>query len=356
MTPEWLTNLHETVTAEGGAVRVTIIRADGSAPRGVGCAMTVGRTVFNGTIGGGALELAALLAARDLLKSLVAVTKTQWRREVRDFPLGPALGQCCGGFVQLLFEPVGLAELRDVPVATSEDMLLVRPITSGQPWRVITHRKGDQEAWPIGVRGYVRECLSGARGRDAALISDWFIEPVSTPVQALFVYGAGHVGRAVIKAFADLPFEIYWVDTDAERYPTDLSVNVRKLVATDPAEAARHAPPGTWHVIMTYSHAIDFNVCRAVMERGVFGYIGVIASKTKRARFVRRLREIGIPEPSIAQLQAPIGLAGLDGKEPAVIAVSLAADFLLRLQQSEVQRNLPQSNIVGGAHGRHTAP
>ena len=92
------------------------------------------------------------------------------------------------------------------------------------------------------------------------------------------------------------------------------------------------------------------------MERGVFGYIGVIASKTKRARFVRRLRESGIPEPSIAQLQAPIGLAGLDGKEPAVIAVSLAADFLLRLQQSEVQRNLPQSNIAGGVHGRHTAP
>jgi len=356
MTPEWLTNLHETVTAEGGAVRVTIIRADGSAPRGVGSAMTVGRAVFTGTIGGGALELTALLAARDLLDGYVAVTEPQWRREVRDFPLGPALGQCCGGFVQLLFEPVGLAELRDVPVASSEDALLVRPIKPGQPWRFATHRKDDREAWPLGVRGYVRECLSGTRGRDAALISGWFIEPVSVSAQPLFLYGAGHVGRAVIKAFVDLPFEIYWVDTDAERYPSGLPVNVRKLVATDPADAARHAPPGAWHVIMTYSHAIDFDVCRAVMEHGVFGYIGVIASRTKRVRFVKRLREVGIPEPSIAQLQAPIGLAGLDGKEPPVIAVSLAADFLLRLQQGGVQRNLPQTDRARGAHDRHTAP
>ena len=203
MKPEWLTNLHETVTAEGGAVRVTIIRADGSAPRGVGSAMTVGRAVFTGTIGGGALELTALLAARDLLDGYVAVTEPQWRREVRDFPLGPALGQCCGGFVQLLFETVGEAELRDVPVASSKDMLLARPIKSGQPWRFATHRKDDQEAWPLGVRSHVRKCLSGTRGRDAVLNSDWFIEPVNAPVQALFVYGAGHVGRAVVKTFAD---------------------------------------------------------------------------------------------------------------------------------------------------------
>ena len=107
---------------------------------------------------------------------------------------------------------------------------------------------------------------------------------------------------------------------------------------------------------MTHSHAIDFDVCHAVMKHCDFGYIGVIASRTKRVRFERRLREVGIPDPLIAQLQAPIGLARLDGKEPAVIAVSLAADFLLRLQQGCAQRSLPKTERAAESDDRHTAP
>ena len=350
MTREWLTNLREMVEAERSAIRVTIIRADGSTPRGVGCAMIVGRTAFSGTIGGGALELSALRTARSLLNLFAADTEPQWWREVHDFPLGPALGQCCGGFVQLLFERVGEAELRDVPIASSKDMLLVRHIKPGQPWRFATHRKDDEDAWPLKIRGYVRKCFSGTRGRDAALISDWFIEPINVSNQDMFLYGAGHVGRAVTKAFVDLPFKIYWVDTHPERYPSDFPENVTKLVARDPADAVRHAPPGAWHVIMTHSHAIDFDICHAVMKHCDFGYIGVIASRTKRVRFERRLREVGISDPLIAQLQAPIGLARLDGKEPAVIAVSLAADFLLRLQNGGIQRSLLQTERSEGAH------
>ena len=347
---EWLTNLQEMVEAERSAVRVTIIRADGSTPRGVGCAMIVGRTAFSGTIGGGALEMGALRTARRLLALFATDTALQWWREVHDFPLGPALGQCCGGFVQLLFERVGEAELRDVPIASSKDMLLVRHIKPGQPWRFVTHRKDDEDAWPLKICGYVRKCFSGTRGRDAALISDWFIEPINVSNQNMFLYGAGHVGRAVTKAFVDLPFKIYWVDTHPERYPSDFPENVTKLVARDPADAVRHAPPGAWHVIMTHSHAIDFDICHAVMKHCDFGYIGVIASRTKRVRFERRLREVGIPDPLIVQLQAPIGLAWLDGKEPAVIAVSLAADFLLRLQNGGIQRSLLQTERAEGAH------
>ena len=350
MTREWLTNLREMVEAERSAIRVTIIRADGSTPRGVGCAMIVGRTAFSGTIGGGALELGALRTARRLLTPSAMDTAPQWWREVHDFPLGPALGQCCGGFVQLLFERVGEAELCDVPIASSKDMLLVRHIKPGQPWRFATHRKDDEDAWPLKIRGYVRNCFSGTRGRDAALISDWFIEPINVSNQDMFLYGAGHVGRAVTKAFVDLPFKIYWVDTHPERYPSDFPENVTKLVARDPADAVRHAPPRAWHVIMTHSHAIDFDICHAVMKHCDFGYIGVIASRTKRVRFERRLREVGIPDPLIAQLQAPIGLARLDGKEPPVIAVSLAADFLLRLQNGGIQRSLLQTERAEGAH------
>ncbi len=344
MTRGWLRHLSDLIAAEGCAVRVTIIRADGSAPRDVGSAMTVGRQAFTGTIGGGALELQALREARALLAE-ERDGETAWHRTVRDFPLGPALGQCCGGYVHVLFERITDADVIERP--EGEDLVLLRPL-SGGPWQFARHRKDDQDTWPLPVRAHVREILSGARPREAAVVDGWYVEPMDAIRQPLFLYGAGHVGRAVVKVLTDLPFEIYWVDTDTDRYPDTVPDGVQRLVSADPADAARHAPKGAWHVIMTYSHAIDFDICQAVLGRGDYGYAGVIASKTKRARFTRRLREAGITEAAIADLHAPIGLAGLDGKEPAVIAVSLAADFLLRLQQGAAASRLPQKNEARG--------
>jgi len=325
----WLDDLAE---SDDVRVRVSVIAAAGSSPNQVGSAMTVGAEEFTGTIGGGTLELEALKQARQLLDQ--ADTADPWFRLVRDFPLGPALGQCCGGHVKLLFETVTAAEAETIraSAALEDGRLLLRPFDCGRPIEVVDARAADLGTYPPAVAQVLRELGSGARDWSAVAKQGWLIEPIRARRQVMFLYGAGHVGRAVVHAFQGLPFDIYWVDTDASRYPEAIPAGIERMVSANPADAARLAPAGAWHVVMTFSHAIDFDVCQTVLARGDFNYLGVIASKTKRQRFQRRLRDAGINDAAIARLIAPIGLEGLAGKEPAVIAVSLAADFLIRLQ------------------------
>jgi xanthine dehydrogenase accessory factor len=339
------------IAAHGTVVRVSIVRVEGSAPRGAGAAMTVTAEAFTGTIGGGALEHEALIAARKMLPEHRGTGAPGWWRSVRDFPLGPSLGQCCGGHVRLLFEVLTAAELTVMTESLGEsgaEAMALRPLTSGAPMEFAHHRKDDRDHWPLPLRRVIRETLSGARPRGPILVADWYAEPLGPDLAPLFLYGAGHVGRAVAKLLVDLPFEVHWVDTGADRYPDEMPPRVHRLVAADPARAAHHAPAGAWHVVMTFSHAIDLEVCRTVLARGDFAYLGLIASKTKRARFVRRLRDAGLPEAALARLHAPIGLPGLEGKEPSVIAVSLAADLLLRLRQGEGRAVQPKLGGTGG--------
>lgn len=358
MTMGWLAELADMVAVHGPVVRVSIVRADGSAPRGAGAAMTVAAEVFTGTIGGGALEHEALNAARKMLPERRGAATPGWRRSVRDYPLGPSLGQCCGGHVRLLFEVVAAAELAAMTAALSAgalgdgeivaEVMALRPLKPGSPMEFARHRKDDRDHWPLPLRRLVRETMSGVRPRGPILAADWYAEPLGPDLAPLFLYGAGHVGRAAAKVLADLPFEVHWVDTGADRYPDEMPPRVHRLVAADPARAARHAPAGAWHVVMTFSHAIDLEICRTVLARGDFAYLGVIASKTKRARFVRRLRDAGLSEATVARLHAPIGLPGLEGKEPSVIAVSLAADLLLRLRAGEGEAVQPRLGETGG--------
>jgi xanthine dehydrogenase accessory factor len=358
MTRGWLTELVDMVAAHGPVVRVSIVRVEGSAPRGAGVAMTVAAETFTGTIGGGALEHEALNAARAMLSDWRGAETPAWRRSLRDYPLGPSLGQCCGGRVRLLFEVLAAAELAAMTQALSagalgagEDLaevMALRPLEPGSAMEFAHHRKDDRDGWPLPLRRLVRDMMSGVRPRSPILAAGWYAEPLGPELAPLFLYGAGHVGRAVAKLLAELPFEVHWVDTDAGRYPDPLPPGVHRLVAADPSRAARHAPAGAWHVVMTFSHAIDLEVCQTVLARGDFAYLGVIASKTKRARFVRRLRDGGLSEAAVARLNAPIGLPGLGGKEPSAIAVSLAADLLLRLRANEGAAAQPRLGEPGG--------
>ena len=342
----WLQRLCELIDLDRMVVRVSIIKSEGSAPREVGSYMTVSENSFFGTIGGGALEFKALRKARELLRANLGKGQMPWRRVISDFSLGPSLGQCCGGAVQLLFESLGPSEIKQITSLRERGRILVRPLQSGEPWEVIEELRNEHSNWPLPVEGCVREYLSGARQLKAVVVGDWYIEPLKVETQPLFLYGAGHVGRAVVKAFEGLPFKIYWVDTEPSRFPDVISMGIEKIVSQDPAEVCQYAPPGTWHVVMTYSHAIDFRVCFAVLKKDTFGYLGVIASKTKRARFAKRLRAGGVSDAAIARLHAPIGLEGLEGKEPPIIAVSLAADFLYRLQNIESQAEMPHRDKV----------
>ena len=174
--------------------------------------------------------------------------------------------------------------------------------------------------------------LAGERSRDTVLIRgsrgqpDWVIEPEARQPYALYLYGAGHVGRAVVRAVQDLPFAITWVDIARDRFPEVIPHSARPQVSSEPAAIAASAPQGALHLVMTFSHALDLAIVRAVLARD-FAWAGLIGSATKRARFEKRLGGGGIDPVAIARLHCPIGIGGITGKEPAMIAVSVAAQL-----------------------------
>ena len=319
------------MTTTHHTVRVLVAQVEGSAPREAGAVMRVAADNLTGTIGGGALEHAAVATARGLL---ARDDQGPWYRELRTYPLGPALGQCCGGMVRLLFEVENRCPHEgenDGSALSSGHGLIVRQMSSGVP-SVAVHDRTHAANWPLPVVRAVRQMLAGERPRQTLLIAGgkgvpaFSIEPLARPPHQLFLYGAGHVGRAVVRVLLDLPFAITWVDTDTDRFPAEVPTHAKPLIATDPAAAAATAPPDALHLIMTFSHALDLAIAAAVLARP-HAWAGLIGSATKRARFEKRLREAGVAEAAISGLNCPIGFGAITGKEPAMIAVSVAAQL-----------------------------
>lgn len=360
----WLAETADEIARHGAVVRVTVVRADGSTPREVGAAMYVRTDAARGTIGGGALELAAISHARVLLKDGVRPLATNvetlrggvregsdpigtpaWRRDVRDFPLGPSLGQCCGGYVQLLFEVLTPREcdglIRLAGCCDGGQSLLLRPVDSGAPLQAAADRKEHRPEWPLAVARTVREMLSGARPREPALVRGgkgtpaWLVEPASRRRHPLYIYGAGHVGRALVRVLEDLPFAVTWVDTAADRFLEAIPPHAKREIAPDPAALASTTAGGAFHIVLTYSHALDLAICLSLLRRGDFRFLGLIGSTTKRARFIKRLADLGIGQTELARLVCPIGLPGLGGKEPALIALSVAGQLVQLAKAAE---------------------
>ncbi|MEZ5773337.1 MAG: xanthine dehydrogenase accessory protein XdhC [Hyphomicrobiaceae bacterium] len=340
------------VANDGAIVRVTVAATEGSAPREVGAAMTVSASAIAGTIGGGALELDAIAAARVLLRGDGGRDGLGFARQVRKVALGPALGQCCGGAVTLLFERFGRTEtetLRELAAEGGESVaagetaarpaaMLARPMASGGPPLVLSTARTRTAGLPPPLARALERALIApdAAGRGAALLVPargdrpaWLIEPIHPPVHPLFLYGAGHVGRAIVRVLEDLPFRATWIDVATDRFPDRVRPQVTAIATTDPAAVARAAPAGAVHLVMTHSHPLDLAICHAALSRGGFGHLGLIGSATKAARFRKRLAAAGIAAEALARLRCPIGLAGIAGKSPAVIAVAVAAELVL---------------------------
>jgi xanthine dehydrogenase accessory factor len=294
--------LRSAVAAHGPLARVVVAAVDGSTPREAGASMLVWADGQSGTIGGGALEFAAAGRARKAL----AESKDRLDRE----PLGPALGQCCGGAVTLLTEV-----WTETRLDAQGDDVIARPVPGGP------------EAMPLSVT----RLLAAARNRGErprpALKDGWMVEPVSRPARALWVWGAGHVGRAIVAILAPLPdLAITWIDTGADRFPETIPEGVTRLVAANPADLAVYAPPEAEHLILTYSHALDLELCHRLLGHG-FAACGLIGSRTKWARFRSRLAALGHSDASVARIRCPIGDPSL-GKHPQAIAVGVAHEIL----------------------------
>ena len=247
------------------AVLVEVTRASGSVPREAGTRMLVTASRALGSIGGGHLELKAIAHARAMLATGDTSTHSQ------HYPLGPALGQCCGGAVTLGFERLGSRHL---------------------------------DAWPT-----------------------------TPPRFHLQLYGAGHVGRAIARLLATLEVSVDWIDEREDEFPATLidkgwPGHIRKLALDAVEGEVRSAPAGAFYLVLTHQHDLDMRITEAILRRGDFGFLGLIGSRTKRQRFEHRFQQRGIAPALIARMICPIGLPGIAGKEPEVIALAVLAQLL----------------------------
>jgi xanthine dehydrogenase accessory factor len=248
------------------AVVVEIAQARGSAPRGAGTRMLVSAVQAIGTIGGGHLEWKALAAAREML----ATRQLAPRRE--RFPLGPALGQCCGGVVELEFAPL-----------------------------------------------------------DDSAIARW---PQSPPLMHLQMHGAGHVGHAIATLLATLDVRCDWIDERDDAFPPTTTLgtpwpdSVRRHIVVGADGEVATAPPGAFYLVLTHDHALDLRIADAALRRDDAAFVGVIGSKSKRERFRRRLAQRGMDEARIDRMQCPVGVPGITGKQPEIIALAVVAQLM----------------------------
>lgn len=292
--------LQQAIAAHGAVARVVVAAHDGSSPREVGAAMLVWAKGQSGTIGGGALEHEATRTARAML----AAGGTRLDRT----PLGPKLGQCCGGAVTVLTEVFDASTLP-------------------HPEAGVIARSTDGRAMPLAVKRILARGRGEGVAPRATLIQGWMVEPVAHPDRHLWIWGAGHVGRALVSVMAPLPgLAITWVDVAESRFPDGIPPNVLCRAAPDAAQLVPDAPLQAEHLILTFSHALDLELCHRLLVHG-FARCGLIGSATKWARFRSRLAALGHNPASIGRIDCPIGDPSF-GKHPQAIAVGVAAAFL----------------------------
>lgn len=242
------------------AVLVEVSAARGSVPRGDGTRMLVSADAVLGTIGGGHLELQAIAQARERLQA-------GGGEPLQHIALGPSLGQCCGGALDLRYTML-----------------------------------------------------------PAVNVAAWMLP---APRFTLQLYGAGHVGRAIVKLLADIDCQVQWIDEREAEFPAEPLPPHIVRVCVEPVEAeVAQAAPGTCFLVLTHSHDLDLAITQAILARADFAWFGLIGSATKRARFEARLRQRSVDAALIARMVSPIGLPGIHGKEPAVIALAVVAQLL----------------------------
>lgn len=296
----WLRRLDKAVPT----AMVSVIASEGSAPRGAGTRMLVTAQGQEGTIGGGTLEYRAVDQARAMLDHAPGT----WR--VQDYPLGPLLGQCCGGRVRLLVEHLDAGAL-DWLHDAEPGRMLATTFQSAAVTRTVFERETA-----------TRQSARGDRPEPGTRL----VEPVGERPRPVYLFGAGHVGQAIARHMTGLPLQLAWFDTRPEQGAID---GVTVMAEEDIAHCVAEAPENAAILILTHDHPLDYHLTLAALGRGdPVAFVGLIGSSTKIARFKSRLAADGIGPEALARLTAPIGMPGVTGKEPDVIAISVCGQLL----------------------------
>jgi len=308
-------SLLQAVERAGNAALVSVVRVFGSTPREAGARMVVTADEITGTIGGGNLEWEATQLARARLAAAADAGGPFHQMQI----LGPDLGQCCGGRIEIVTE---------------------------------VYRQADRAR----IAAMVEREAAGKFMLTGRIVAPDFIEHFGERRGRLYLFGAGHVGRAVIAALAPLtetslvaaalPLDITWVDSRADCFEgMTLPSRVTAVVHDDPVTIAAAAEPDSFVLIMTHSHALDYDLTAAALRRPGLAYVGLIGSATKRARFLHRLREERIDPARIDALVCPVGLTAIRSKHPAAIAAGIAAQLLIRTEEMRATGSVDGSII-----------
>ncbi|WP_085316553.1 xanthine dehydrogenase accessory protein XdhC [Derxia lacustris] len=343
---DWLDECAALAAAGVPAVRVVVVAVRGSAPRGEGAWIVVTRDGLAGSVGGGHLEWQATAIARELLGADDAAP-----RFTRNFILGATLGQCCGGAVELMFErivPGDAARLADWQARRAADAALcvVTPLAPGEGGGAAS---AGATLLAIDARHPLAAVLDASA--EAATVTRLdgarqLVERLTPPRPCVCIYGAGHVGSALVAVLAPLPLRLRWIDT-REAVFAAVPPGVACIETDSPADEALRAPPDALHIVLTHNHELDFEVVRRLLADGRFGWLGMIASRTKVARFRSRLAARGIGPEALARLVAPIGVPGIASKLPAAIAIAVAAQLLQVIEARSARQ--PDNHSTAGA-------
>lgn len=330
---DWLTALR---TLAEPAVLVSLIAARGSLPRDPGARMLVGRDWVHDTIGGGGLEWEAIHHARQMLM------RAEHGARVRRYPLGLAFGQCCGGVAVLAFEPLAAAPAWLARLDTQQPAVRAygaNGATLAPFWLSVdsvepdttepAQRSACSRARELLASGLQRPCIEHADGSVDTGVGDGplhVFEPLQPQRLRLALFGAGHVGRALVQVLSGYPAVIEWWDARPEVLPNLLPSGVSTDSTTDLDALVEALVPDTLCAVLTHDHSLDLELVSRLLPRADLPLVGLIGSRSKRANFERRLRQRGLDAAQIERLACPLGTPG--DKHPVAVAIAIAAELL----------------------------
>ena len=245
-------------------IKAKLISTEGSVPRDAGTFMLITSKYLFGSIGGGQLEYSVIQKAKKFLNE-----KKTINNEIINIPLGPAIGQCCGGYAQ------------------------------------------------IEITKYKNGLLSLKNEKN-------FV----TKLDNLYIFGSGHVGQELSSKSVDLDFNVHLIDSRKEYLKIQNEKEIIPIFTTFPWMIVKNLPKKSYYIVLTHSHDYDFKIINEILNLNSFRFIGLIGSKTKMKRFASRLKKLGHPQSKIDKIECPIGLKNIISKNPGEIAISIIGRLL----------------------------
>jgi xanthine dehydrogenase accessory factor len=327
MTPgpqAWLPSLIARLVQVPAVVRIVVAQVQGSTPREPGAYMLLDAAGVTGTIGGGRLEWEAVGAAQELL------ARGERAARLMNRVLGVDLGQCCGGVVAVWLECFPRSCLMQLQALARQPTTHPVVLATAVGAAGVRQRVAAEEGMAALLRRLPRQAAT-PRVLNTGEGEITFLERLDEEYPSVWLYGAGHVGQSLAGMLVQLPLRLQWLDSRSGQFPPQAMDYSRVLPEPELIGTVSAAPAGTFFLVMTHDHALDYALCRAVLLREDAAWLGLIGSQSKAARFRSRLRRAGVCEQAIGRMVCPIGVAGIRSKWPAAIAVAIAAQLLQRL-------------------------